>query len=136
MAAVAPIPQFIYDPGTGPVTVTPTYADVNKPRMSNFEAVRHDSITSSGLRQSMLERVDRVLPITFETVPWTDLAMWEAFFAYAIEGGSFLYYPDNTATAYQTWELVDDKVAVSFASVGLAKFTMNMRLVPGGASHV
>jgi hypothetical protein len=135
MAAV-PTPKFIYDPGTGAVAVTPTYPHVKKPYMNNFEALRHDSITSSGIRQSMLERVDRVLKVTFEDVPWTDLPMWESFFAYAIQGGSFKFYPDDSLTAFQTWELVDDKVDVVFVSIGLSKFEMNLRMVPGGASSL
>src|SRR5437660_810378 len=104
-----PIPKIVYDPGSGTVTLTPTYPNVQKPYMDSFEALRHDSITSDGIRQSMLERVDRIRPITFESVPWTDLPMWEDFFAYAVQGGSFRYYPDGTQSAFQTWELVDDK---------------------------
>jgi hypothetical protein len=129
-----PTPKIIYDPGTGATVVTPTFPNIQKPYMDNFEAVRHDSITSDGVRQSITERVDRVRPINFETVPWTDMPMWEAFFAYAIQGGPFQYYPDGTATAFQTWQLVDDKIAPTFVAFGLSKFAMNMRLVPGGAS--
>jgi hypothetical protein len=129
-----PTPKILYDAGSGTVTVTPTYPNIQKPYMDNFEAVRHDSITSDGVRQSITERVDRVRPINFETVPWTDMPMWESFFAYAIQGGPFSYYPDGTATAFQTWQLVDDKIAPTFVAFGLSKFAMNMRLVPGGAS--
>ena len=132
--ASAPLPQIIYDAGAGPVTVTPTYPNVQKPYLDNFEAVRHDSITSSGLRQSMVERVDRTVTVNFENVPWTDLPMWEGFFAYAVQGGSFEYFPDNTATGFNTWELVDDKVEFSFNDRGLSKFEMHMRRVPGGPS--
>ena len=129
-----PIPRIIYDPGTGTTTVSPTYPNIQKPYMDNFEATRHDSTTSDGTRQSMLERVDRIRPINFESVPWTDLPMWEAFFSYAIQGGNFQYYPDSTATAFQTWQLVDDKITPTFVAIGLSKFVMNMRLVPGGLS--
>jgi hypothetical protein len=129
-----PIPKIIYDPGTGATTLTPTYPNIQKPYMDNFEAVRHDSITSDGNRQSITERVDRVRPVNFEFVPWTDLAMWDAFFSYAIQGGTFQYYPDGTATAFATWQLVDDKIAPAFVAFGLSKFSMSMRLVPGGAS--
>jgi hypothetical protein len=129
-----PIPKLIYDPGSGTTTVNPTYPNIQKPYMDNFEATRHDSTTTDGTRQSMLERVDRIRPINFENVPWTDLPMWESFFAYAIQGGNFQYYPDGTATAFATWQLVDDKITPTFVAIGLSKFTMNMRLVPGGLS--
>jgi len=129
-----PTPKIIFDPGSGATTVTPTYPNIQKPYMDNFEATRHDSITSDGTRQSITERVDRVRPVNFEFVPWTDLPMWEAFFAYAIQGGNFQYYPDGTASAFATWQLVDDKIAPSFVAFGLSKFVMNMRLVAAGPS--
>jgi len=127
-------PQIIYDAGSGSVTVAPTYPDVSKPYMDPLEALRHDSITSSGLRQTMVERVDTIRNIVFDSVPWSDLPMWAAFFAYAIQGGSFYYYPDATATAFQTFELVDDKVTPQIVSRGMSKLAFKIRLVPGGLS--
>jgi hypothetical protein len=132
--ALAPVPRIIYDAGLGAVTVAPTYANVTKPQLDSFEALRHDSISSAGVRQSIVERVDRIVSLMFESVPWGDLPMWENFFAYAITGGSFIYYPDDTATAYRTYELVDDKVVITFVCIGLSKFQLNLRQIPGGAS--
>jgi len=129
-----PIPKFVYDPGTGAVTFTPTYPNMQKPYMDDFEAVRHDSITSSGIRQSMVERVDRIKPVNFEFVPWSDLTNWQNFLNYAIQGGSFSYYPDSTLTGFQTWELVEDKVSPTFVCIGFSKIAFSLRLVPGGAS--
>jgi len=129
-----PIPRITYDAGSGTVIVDPTYPNVQKPYLDDFEAVRHDSISTSGVRSSMVERVDRIRNVNFNNVPWADLPMWDAFFSYAVEGGSFVYYPDVTATAFATWELVDDKVSFSFVCRGVSKFEMHMRLVPGGAS--
>ena len=129
-----PTPKIRYDAGAGTVVVTPTYPNIQKPQIDDFEALRHDSITSFGIRQSMLERVDRIKPVVFESVPWSDMPMWEAFFAYAVQGGTFQYFPDGSATAFQTFELVDDKVKPSFVAFGLSKFTINLRAVPGGLS--
>ena len=98
--------------------------------MDDFEALRHDSITSSGVRQSMTERVDRNLTVTFESIPWTDLPNWEAFFAYAIQGGPFDYYPDATLGTFQVRQLVDDKVSAKYQSYGLSSISFSMRLVP------
>jgi hypothetical protein len=125
-----PTPKIVYDPGTGAVEVNPTYPNVQKPYADNFEATRHDSITNSGLRQSVLERIDTIRPVIFETVPWADLPMWQAFFAYALQGGAFDYYPDNASTAHASWQLVDDKVSFSFVCIGISKLQMNMRSVP------
>jgi hypothetical protein len=62
-----------------------------------------------------------------------DVFNWQRFMFYALQGGSFAYYPDATLTAFQTWEVVDNVFKPAFASRGLSKFTVNMRLVPGGA---
>jgi hypothetical protein len=129
-----PIPKFSYNPGTGTVNFIPTYANVQKPYLDDFEALRHDSISSSGIRQSMVERVDRVKPINFESVPWSDLPAWNSFLSYALLGGDFSYYPDSTATTFATWQIVDDKVSPQFVAIGLSKITFHMRQVPGGAS--
>ena len=120
------IPKIVYNS----VTLSPTYANVKKPFMDDFEAVRHDSITSSGIRQSMVERVDRIRPVTFESIPWDDLPAWEAFFAYAVEGGSFEYFPDATKPDFQIFELVDDKVSPKYSAFGLSSVSFSMRLVP------
>lgn len=134
MPSNVPIPLIRYDAGAGTVNVNPTYPNVKKPKAVDFEAVRHDSITSSGLRQSITERVDRVFEVNFNFVPWEDLTMWSEFFAYAVEGGPFAYYPDGTTTTYNTWQLVDDKVKFTYVSKGLSSFKFSMRLVPGGPS--
>lgn len=129
-----PIPKFIYDPGTGAVTFIPTYPNMQKPYIDDFEPIRHDSITSSGIRQSMVERVDRIKHVNFEFVPWSELPSWEAFLSYAVQGGDFSYFPDSIATAFQTWQLVDDKVSPTFVCIGFSKISFSLRLVPGGAS--
>lgn len=129
-----PIPKISYDPGSGLVTFSPTYPPVQKPVFDLLAATRHDSFTSSGLRQSMLERVDTLKTVMMESVPWSEVQIWQDFLAYAIQGGSFLYYPDATATAYQTWELVDAKFDPKFGFIGFSKFSLQLRMVPGGAS--
>ena len=82
----------------------------------------------------MVERVDRIKPLKFDSVPWTDLPMWEEFFAFAIAGGDFKYYPDATASAFQTCELVEDQIQAQFSSRGLSKLSFNFRVVPGAPS--
>lgn len=129
-----PIPQIIYDPGTGRVTLSFTYPDVQKPMAQPLQATRHDSFSSSGIRQCMLERVDTLKNVQVENIPWTDMPAWQAFFNYAIQGGDFEYYPDATSGEFQTWELADDKFDPKFNSFGLSKLSMQLRLVPGGLS--
>jgi hypothetical protein len=125
-----PIPKIIY----GSTTLAFTFPPVQKPLLDDREAVRHDSITTSGLRQSALERVDIIKHLQMEYVPWADLTAWAAFIDYAIQGGEFSYYLDASLSAFQTFELVDSSFAPTYNSRGLTKFTLKLRLVPGGAS--
>jgi hypothetical protein len=101
--------------------------------LDDREAVRHDSMTSSGLRQVALERVDIIKPLQMENVPWDDLPAWRDFIDFAIEGGQFSYYPDATLTAFQTFELMDTSFNPKFNVRGLSKFSLKLRLVPDGA---
>ena len=124
------IPKFVYNPGSGNITLSPTYANVKKPFIDEFEAIRHDSITSSGVRQSMVERVERNLTLTFESVPWADLPAWDNFLSYAIQGGSFDYYPDATLSSFQVRQIIEDKVSPKYQAYGLSSISFSMRLVP------
>lgn len=127
-----PIPKIIYNPGSGPVTLTITYPPVQKAQLDDLDAVRHDSMTSSGLRQVALERVDTIKPLQFENVPWTDLPAWKLFIDFAIQGRAFAYYEDATLTAFKTFELMDVSFNPKFAARNLSKFSLKFRLVPDG----
>lgn len=129
-----PIPKILYDPGGGLVTVNPTYPPIQKAQLDDLESVRHDSISSSGIRQVATERIDTIKPLQFENVPWEDLPAWKQFIAFAIEGGTFSYYEDATASAFQTFELLDTSFSPKYNIRGLSKFSLKLRLVPGGAS--
>lgn len=129
-----PVPKFVYNPGTGAVTLSPTYPPIGKAMMDDRDAVRHDSMSSSGIRQVALERVDIIKPLQFEFVLWTDLPAWQSFIDFAITGGQFSYYPDATASAFNTYELMDTSFSPKFASFNLSKFSLKLRLVPGGSS--
>jgi hypothetical protein len=129
-----PTPRIVYDPGTGAVTLDFTYPDTQKPMTDPLEALRHDSITSSGIRQTITERVDTLKDLNLENIPWGDLPVLGAFMQYAVTGGSFQYYPDVTATAFQTWELVDTKFDPKLNTRGLSKCTLHLRRVPTGPS--
>lgn len=121
-----PIPKIVYS-GT---TLAFTYPPIQKAMLDDREAVRHDSMTSSGLRQVALERVDLIRPLQFENVPWEDLPAAAAFIDYALQGGPFDYYPDATLPAFDTCELLDTNFSPRFNARGLSKFSLKLRLVP------
>lgn len=128
-----PTPKIVYDPGTGPVTLTFTYPPVQKPGAFERSAVRHDSDTISGYRQSITEHIDKFLTLQLDNVPMADLPNWELFMDFALAGAAFDYYPDVAApSTFKTWTLDDADWKSQFAYRTMAKFSMKMRLV--GAS--
>lgn len=104
--------MFIYPAGSPLANVhfTPTLPPTGKQPLDGLSATRHDSITSSGIKQSVLERIDDMMTMTFPMVPQSDLAAWKAFMTYALGGGVFAYRPnaaDNTNWADYTIESMD-----------------------------
>lgn len=128
------LPKIVYDPGSGAVTLNFTYPPVQKPGTDELNAVRHDSMTISGNRQVIIERIDHFLTLQIDYVPFADLNAWAAFMGFAIQGGQFKYYPDATLTAFDTWDLEDTNWKPSLNVRLHDKFTMKMRKVPGGAA--
>lgn len=117
------VPQFTYNGNT----FIPTYAPTNKEPIFGQEATRHDSITTSGLQQSVVERVDRVTPLEFPFIPQSDLNNWDAFITWAIQGNQFQYAPDATAPlTYTTCYLMTQKVA--YKRVGYQLFSISLQL--------
>lgn len=103
--------EFIYNAGAGDVHFIPTYPPTKKqPDAGGLAAVRHDSITSSGIKQSVLERIDTLAEFSFPFCPLSDMAGWEAFMSFALGGGVFAYRPnsaDNTVWYEYTLESMD-----------------------------
>jgi hypothetical protein len=118
MGANGIVPQFNYGAGFA-TAFNPTYAATKKEPvpLSGMEAVRHDSYTTSGLSQNILERIDRVFPLDFPTVPSGDLGAWDAFISWAIAGGQFQYYPDaSNLSVYVVCKMTSLKVPYKYVA--------------------
>lgn len=126
-----PVPKIVYDPGTGTVNLPFTYPPVQKSGAPDLEATRHDSISISGLKQTISERVDEFLPLQIDFVPLADLPAWEDFMRFALAGGEFLYYADATSVHAFVYTLEDTKWQPKRNFYGISKFTLNMRKVVG-----
>lgn len=104
-------PQVKWPAASPTATLQFTYPPINKPGpygVMDQEAVGSVSITLSGKRQVLNLRTDQFFHLIFDaTVPWADMAAWQIFIQYAIDGGSFLYYPDSGGTAYDEYILED-----------------------------
>lgn len=125
-------PKIVY--GAGPTTLTFTYPPVQKAGTYDLEATRHDTFTTTRIRQSILEGVDIKLTLQIEVVPFSDLAAWAAFMLWAISGNQFKYYPDAALTAFNTYDMEDTTWNPKFNIRAYDKFSFTIRQVPGGAS--
>ena len=134
---------------TTQTTLTFTLPPVKKPGpypVQDQEGVGAVSLAVSGLRQVMWYRTDQFFHLVMDDVPWADMAAWQTFVQYAIQGGSFLYYPDSTGTAYDEYTLEDSggsarsQVALDAWNPKMGdrqhgQFELVFRKVPGGLTH-
>jgi|ERR1019366_7277577 hypothetical protein len=126
--------MFVYPAGSplGNVYFTPTLPPIAKQPLDGLAATRHDSFTSSGIKQSVLERVDDVMTLTFSMVPQSDMAAWKAFMSYALAGGIFAYRPnaaDPTTWADYTLDSMD--WTPKFVAPGYFSFGLQCRMLVG-----
>ena len=124
--------MFIYNTGSGDVEFTPTYPPIGKQLNDGLAATRHDSFTSSGIKQSVLERIDDVMTLNFPFVPQSDLAAWKSFMEYALAGGVFAYRP-NAADDTVWYEYTLDSMdwTPKFVCPGTFSFSLQCRLWVG-----
>lgn len=110
-------------------TLNFSFPPVQKPGTDDLEALREDSLSLTGLRQSIWVRTDDFLTLQMDYVPMADLPNWKAFFQYAVQGGQFDYYPDATSSDHAAYELEDVKWNPRFTFRNYAKFSFRMRKV-------
>jgi len=95
-----------------------------------MEAVRHDNVASSGVRESILERVDNFLDFEMEWVGMgEDVQAWHGFMAWALAGNSFSYYPDASQPNFTNYWLEDTNWNAAYKSPGQYTFKLKFRQV-------
>lgn len=119
------VPKFIYNSNT----FIPQFPSKGKVPVDKQSATRQDSISSSGLRQSITERIDRVLTLDFQTIPESDVADWDSFISWVLAAGQFDYYPDASLTSHNTYQVVDTDLGPEWVAYLTYKLTLNMRRV-------
>lgn len=124
------LPKIVYPSGGGA-----TLNFIRQPievSAFEYEEVRHDNLSSAGVRESVSERIDQFY--TF-TMPWqtigADINAWATFMAYALQGGPFDYYPDATINVSYVYLLDDTNWTAAYRSLGLYSFKFRMRLSVG-----
>jgi len=122
-------PKIVYDPGTGPTTLTFLRPPRKLPAYQ-YNAVRHDNISSAGVREAVLERVETFLEFEMEWVAiGSDVQAWNQFMKFALGGGQFGYYPDASQPAFTNYWLEDTNWTAAYKSVGQYTFKLKFRAV-------
>lgn len=121
-------PKIVYTP-TGGTEQTLTF--VFPPRaLPGYQkvAVRHDNVSTAGVRESVLERTDEFMEFTMEFIKTgTDLANWQAFLDHAMTGAAFAYYPDSAQAAFSNYLLEDTEAAIKWKAPGVYTITLKLR---------
>jgi hypothetical protein len=122
-------PKIVYDPGSGPTTLT----FLRPPRRVaayDYVATRHDNVATSGVRESITERVDQFLEFEMEFVAaGSDVVAWAAFISYALKGGQFSYYPDGSQTLFTNYWIEDTTWRPDYKYAGQYTFKVKFRQV-------
>lgn len=122
-------PQIVFPVSNGTATLLFQRPPRRVPAYS-AQAVRHDNVASSGVRESVLERIDNFLDLELEWVGiGTDVQNWANFINYALQGGAFAYYPDASLAAFTNYWLEDSNWTAAYKAAGQYTFKLRLRQV-------
>ncbi len=111
-------PKIVYDPGTGPTTLTL----LRPPRLvPGYYKVpdRRDNVSASGVREEIYLRTDIFLEFDMEWIALgADLTAWSSFLDFALKGGQFGYYPDASLAAFINYKLENNAAKIEYRAPG------------------
>jgi hypothetical protein len=123
-------PQIIYTPAGG---TQQTLSFASPPQQQpgyRKTAVRHDNVSTSGVRESVLERLDQFAELNMEWIrSGADLANWASFLDCALTGAAFAYYPDAAVNSYTNYVLEDTEVQVAYKAAGVYSLKLKLRVL-------
>ncbi len=120
-------PQITWTDGTTTNTLAFTYPPTHVAAY-NAVAKRHDNVSSSGVRESILERIDNFLEIAMATVlSGADVENWNNFMQFALAGNQFQYYPDSSLSSFTNYLLEDTTWQAAYRAPGLYRFKLKFR---------
>ncbi len=94
------------------------------------KATRHDNTSSFGIRESIFERAETFTNIEMDTVlSGTDIANWQTFLAFALQGSQFNFYPDAALAAKTAYTLEGTDFDAAWKAPGLYTFKVTFRAV-------
>jgi hypothetical protein len=122
-------PAIVYPYGSGSATLLFQRPPRRVPAYSAV-AVRHDNVASSGVRESVLERIDNYLDLDLEWVGiGGDVSAWAQFMSYALQGGVFAYYADSSQSNFINFWLEDTNWTAAYKAAGQYSFHLKFRQV-------
>jgi hypothetical protein len=123
-------PLIIYTP-TGATQQTLSFESPPQQQPGYVKAaVRHDNISTSGVRESVLERIDQFMELTLNWIyAGADLANWTAFLDFALTGGAFAYYPDASLPAYTNYVVEDTGATIVYKAAGVYSLKLKLRVL-------
>ena len=121
-------PKIIYTPpGLSQQTLNFASPPTRQPAAWK-SAVRHDNMATSGVRESVLERVDQFLEINMDWIrAGSDLNGWQDFLDHALTGAPFEYYADASVASSMTCVLEDSEARLELKAPGIYSLTLKFR---------
>ena len=121
------LPKIVYPSGGGG-TLLPALPP-RRFSAYNRKAIRHDSLSSSGKRQSVLERVDDLISLEFILVSQEEVDLWSTFMDSALKGNAFDYYANfiDFPATFITYHLTDTNWDAKFRLKGNFRFRIRAR---------
>jgi hypothetical protein len=114
-----------------PTTWGATLSFIVAPRFvphSSKRAVRSDTYSTGGVRQTVMERIDQFMDFKMEWIAaGADAAAWEAFLASALQGIPFDYYPDAAAANYTTYAATNTDAKLAYKAPGRYEVDLEFR---------
>ncbi len=124
-------PKITYVPLAGTPVQTLTFT--RPPRFVapyNRVATRHDNLSTAGVKETVVERVDNFFELTLEYVGiGSNLTAWAAFMEEALQGVQFDYFPDASLPGYATCTLDDTDWKAEYKSPAQYTFKVLFRAV-------
>ena len=121
-------PKITYTPAGGTEQTLRFVSPPTRQPAAWKTAVRHDNVSSAGVRESVLERVDQFLEINLDWIrSGTDAANWQAFLDYALTGAAFAYYPDASVASFTNYTLEDTDARIEFKAAGVYTLALKFR---------
>ncbi len=90
--------------------------------------VRHDNVSTAGVRESILERIDDFLEFTLDSIrSGADLSDWQGFLDYALTGAPVALYPDSALPTFINYTLEDTETRIEYKSPGVYSLALRFR---------